>query len=117
LKDLEGKELDSLKKASKAALDSIKLIREYISGKPQTRQGYGNVPQITVLNQLGAARSALTSKMSVPGKQELELVKNAENMIGAGVTKINLFFDGMWKNYRAQVEGTPVKLFKDHRPL
>jgi len=98
-------------------LDSIKVIREYISGKPQTRQGYGNVPQITVLNQLSTARSALTSKVAIPGKQEQVLVERAEAMMNAAVGKINNFFTGQFANYRKQVEGNPVKLFKDYAPL
>lgn len=117
LKDVEGKEADSLRKTSKAVLDSIKVIREYISGKPQTRQGYGNVPQITVLNQFSTARSALTSKAVMPGKQEQVLVDRAEAMMNAAVGKINNFFNGQWVNYRKQVEGNPVKLFKDYAPL
>lgn len=117
LKDVEGKEADSLRKTSKAVLDSIKVIREYISGKPQTRQGYGNVPQITVLNQFSTARSALTSKAVMPGKQEQVLVDRAEAMMNAAVGKINNFFTGQWVNYRKQVEGNPVKLFKDYAPL
>ncbi len=117
LKDVEGKDADSLRKTSKAVLDSIKVIREYISGKPQTRQGYGNVPQITVLNQYSTARSALSSKVAIPGKQEQVLVDRAEAMINAAVGKINNFFTGQWANYRKQVEGNPVKLFKDYDPL
>jgi photosystem II stability/assembly factor-like uncharacterized protein len=117
LKDVEGKEADSLRKSSKAVLDSIKSIREYISGKPQTRQGYGNVPQITVLNQFAAARSAIGSKMAIPGKQEQVLVERAEAMINAAVGKINHFFAGQWMNYRKQVESNPVKLFKEYAPL
>ncbi|MGZ5248346.1 MAG: hypothetical protein ACXWCR_14665, partial [Flavitalea sp.] len=117
LKDVEGKDADSLRKTSKAVIDSIKVIREYISGKPQTRQGYGNVPQITVLNQFSAARSALGSKVAIPGKQEQVLVDRAEAMINSAVGRINNFFIGQWVNYRRQVEGNPVKLFKDYAPL
>ncbi len=117
LKDVEGKDADSLRKSSKAVLDSIKSIREYISGKPQTRQGYGNVPQITVLNQFAAARSAISSKMAMPGRQEKILVDRAEAMINAAVGKINNFFAGQWANYRKQVESNPVKLFKEYAPL
>src|SRR5687767_8349503 len=51
IRGMEGKQIDSLRKSTKLMQDEIKLIREFISGKPQTRQGYGNVPQITVLNQ------------------------------------------------------------------
>jgi hypothetical protein len=51
LKGMEGKQIDSLRNSTKLRLAEIKSIREIIFGKPQTRQGYGTVPQITVINQ------------------------------------------------------------------
>ena len=44
IKGMEGTQIDSLRKSTKKMQDEIKSIREFISGKPQTRQGYGSVP-------------------------------------------------------------------------
>ena len=117
LKGLEGKQVDSLKNSTKRMQAEIKSIREAIFGKPQTRQGYGSMPQITVINQWQQASSAITAKAVVPGKQEEMLVERAEGLINEAIQQINLFFDVKWKAYRKQVEETPVKMFKDYDPL
>ena len=80
LKGMEGKQIDSLRKSTRLMQDDIKSIREFISGKPQTRQGYGNVPQITVINQWQQASSAITSKPIIPGKQEEMLIERSEGL-------------------------------------
>lgn len=116
-KDSEGKEADSLKKSSKKMQDEIKTIREFISGKPQTRQGYGNVPQITVMNQLQQANGIITAKPVVPGAQEERLVTQAEGLIEQAVKKINTFFSNSWKKYQQQTESTPLKLFKEYKEI
>jgi photosystem II stability/assembly factor-like uncharacterized protein len=117
LRDVQGKEVDSLRKSTKAMQDSIKAIREFINGKTQDRQGYGQVPQITVMNQLQQGMQIITAKPIAPGAQEEVLVARAESYVGAAVQRINTFFEGPWKQYRTQAENTPVKLFKDYGPL
>ena len=44
LKIWTQKQVDTLRKTGKAMQDSIKAIREQITGKLQEKQGYGNVP-------------------------------------------------------------------------
>jgi len=112
-----GKEADSLRKTTKKMQDEIKAIREYISGKPQTRQGYGQVPQVTVLNQLQQANGIITAKPVKPGEQEERVVAHAEGMISEAVKKINAFFNDSWKKYREQAENTPLKLFKEYKEI
>ncbi len=117
LKDLQGKEIDSLRKKTKAIQDSIKALREFISGKPQERQGYGQVPQITVMNQFQQANQSIVSKPLAPGAQEEMLVQRAEVLIGEALQRLNGFFDGAWTKYRQMAESTKVNLFKDYKPL
>ena len=117
LKDVEGNPADSLRKATKAIQDSIKNVRESISGKSFERQGYGQVPQVTVINELQTARSYIGAKTLTPGPQEEFLVKRAEEMVDGGVSRINGFFEGPWKKYRALAESTKLDLFKDYPPI
>lgn len=117
MRDVEGKEADSLRKASRAMQDDIKKIREFISGKPQEKQGYGTVPQITVMNQMQQANQYIGGKTTAPGAQEIMLVERAEKIIDEAIQKINSFFDGKWKGFRQQAENTPLKLFKDYTPI
>lgn len=117
LKGMDGAQMDTLRSSTKRVQAEIKSIREFIAGKPQPRQGYGSVPQITVINQWQQALSAITSKAVIPGRQEEMLIDRSEDLIKEAVQRINLFFDTKWKAYRKQVEETPIKLFKEYSPL
>ncbi len=117
LAGLEGKDIDSLRKATTATRDSIKLIREFISGRTTDRQGISRPAQVTVLNTMQTAQQYITSKSVAPGTQEEALVKNAEQMITQALQRVNTFYDTKWKAYRQQVEGTKIGLFKDYKPI
>jgi photosystem II stability/assembly factor-like uncharacterized protein len=115
IKGLQG--MDSLHKATTAMQDSIKAIREYVSGKTSDRQGLARPPQITVLTQMQTAQQYITAKSVAPGPQEEQLVKNAEEIINAAIKRINNFYVTKWADYRKQVEGTKINLFKDYKPI
>ena len=116
-KDMEAGKTDTLKKVSKAMQDSIKGLREMMYGKTQEKQGYGNVPQVTVNSLMSDARMNILGKRSVPGAQEQRLMKDASDAVNRLVERANGFFSGPWKNYRSLVESVPVKMFKDYVPL
>ena len=117
LAGLEGKEIDSLRKATTATKDSIKVIREFISGRTTDRQGISRPEQVTVLNTMQTAQQYITGKSVAPGTQEEALVKNAEQMITQALRRVNTFFDTKWKVYRQQVEATKIGLFKDYKTI
>jgi hypothetical protein len=118
LKGVEGKETDSLRKTTTKMTDEIKAIREMISGKTSDKQGIARSPfEVTVMSQLQSAQQSIGSKMVIPGAQEETMVVNAEKAVADAVQKINTFFDSKWKDYRQQVEGTKVNLFKDYKAL
>ncbi|HEY6063450.1 MAG TPA: hypothetical protein VIV35_07560 [Chitinophagaceae bacterium] len=118
LKGIEGKETDSLRKTTTKMQDEIKAIREIINGKTSDKQGITRSPfEVTTMNQLQSAQQSIGSKMVAPGAQEETMVVNAEKAVADVVQRINTFFDGKWKDYRQQVEGTKVNLFKDYKPI
>ncbi len=117
LKDMDKKQADSLRKMGKKMEDGIKSIREELNGKPQLKQGYGNVPQTTVNSTLNEARFYVLGKEVVPGAEADRLISYAENMVAEVLKKANQFFDGPWKQYRSLAESTPVKLFKDYKDI
>jgi hypothetical protein len=117
LQGLTGKDIDSLQKLTTATKDSIKAIREYISGKPSDRQGLSRPPTINVMTTMQEAQNYIMSKSVAPGAQEEQLVKNAEAMIAAAVKRINSFYASQWNNYRSQVEHTKIDLFTDYKPI
>jgi photosystem II stability/assembly factor-like uncharacterized protein len=118
LKGVEGKDADSLRKTTTKMTDEIKLIRDFINGKTSEKQGLARNPfEVTVMSQLQSAQQSIGSKMVAPGAQEETMVANAEKAVADAIQKINAFIDGKWKDYRQQVEGTKVNLFKDYKPL
>jgi hypothetical protein len=114
---MNAKQSDTLKKVAKAMQDSIKNIREQLTGKTQDKQGYGNIPQVTVNSVLQEARSTAMGKTSIPSAQEERMIQDAEKMVDDVVKRTNAFFEGAWKGYRSLAEASPVKLFKDYRSI
>jgi len=117
LADMDKKDADTLRKVSKQMTDSIKAIKEQLNGKAQEKQGYGNIPQVTVNSLLGDARMYILSKQVVPGAQEERLMADAELAVANVLKSANTFFSNSWKQYRALVEATPVKLFKEYKTI
>lgn len=118
LKGLEGKDVDSLRKATTRLLDDIKTIRELINGKTSDKQGISRSPfQITVMTALQTAQQSVGSKMVAPGPQVEILIGNAEKAVKEIIDKINDFYSGKWKDYRLQAESTKLNLFKDYKPI
>jgi photosystem II stability/assembly factor-like uncharacterized protein/DNA-binding protein YbaB len=110
-KEMKGADIDSLKKTTKKLQDEIKSLREYINGKTQTKQGYGQVPQVTVMNQYQLANMAISSKPIAPSETEKGLVQRATQLIEEAVKKVNEFMDGSWKQYKEQAEKTKMDPF------
>jgi hypothetical protein len=117
LKNIEGKEADSLRKAGKAMTDSVKNIRNFIFGKPQEKQGYGTVYQLTVNDKLQTARGEVLGKNKIPDAQELNQITIAETLIAQAVEKANAFFTTKWADYQKLAEGTPMKVFKEYKAV
>ena len=111
IKEMKGATVDSLKKSTKKLQDEIKVLREFINGTTQTKQGYGQVPQITVMNQYQQASGAISSKAIEPGAQEKMLVERAAGLINEAVKKVNAFKEGSWKKYMEQVGATKMDPF------
>ncbi len=117
LRGLEGKEMDSLRRMTTAMQDSIRNIREFVSGRSSTRQGISRSLAPTVLTRIQEANQNIGAKMVNPGVTEEKLVENAESLINTVVQRTNNLFDGKWSEYRKLVENTKVNLFKDYKPI
>ena len=115
LKNEEGKDVDSLRKVGKAMGDSIKSIRNFIFGKPQEKQGYGTIYQLTVNGKLDEVRGEVTRKEKIPDQQEIRMATEAESLVSEAIQKTNTFFNGKWQDYKTLVEKTQINLFKPYK--
>ncbi len=117
LKDIETPIADSIRKQSKKMQEQIKDIKDFVSGKKIERQGYGQIPQETVMTAYGEALNNISGKNAAPSMQEELLVQKAEGKIAEAITKINTFFSGKWKTYQSLIENNKVDLFKEFKQL
>ncbi len=117
LPNLDAKKADTIRKSIKPIRDGLTDIRTMLNGKPQTKQGYGNIPQVTVNGILGEARQTVMGKTTIPGEQEDRLMKEAEDKISEVIKKANDLFDAKWKTLRSVAETIELKLFKDYKNL
>ncbi len=117
LKDIELPIADSMRKQSKKILEQIKDIREFVNGKKIERQGYGQIPQETVMTAFGEALNTISGKNTAPTNQEELLVQKAEGKIAEAIVKINSFFSEKWKSYQTLIENNKVNLFKEFKQL
>ena len=115
--NMDKKAADTLKKVAKQVTDEIKAIREILNGKTQDKQGYGQVPQVTVSGTLQEARGNILGKNVAPSAQEERLVTEAEQQVNALIAKANTFFTTTWVGYQKLVEASPVKLFKEYKNI
>ena len=106
-----------MRKQSKKIIEQIKDIREFVNGKKIERQGYGQVPQETVMTAFGEALNTISGKNTAPTNQEELLTQKAEGKIAEAIIKINTFFSVKWKSYQTLIENNKVNLFKEFKQL
>lgn len=117
LKDVRGKEADTLRKTTSAIQKEITALRERISGKTDSRQGLTRSTDVTVLMMLRNARQYIFSKPVAPGSTEEALTVAAENAVNTIVGDANTLFSGKWKDYKKLVEETKIELVKEYKDL
>lgn len=117
LGDMEGSSYDSLRKRTAVMSDSIKAIRDFISGQTVEKQGLSRPQELTPVSALQQAQFYILGKSVVPGTQEEALVRNAETLIAQALQRVNAFYNSTWKAYRKQTENTKMSLFKEYAPI
>ncbi|MGV3765785.1 MAG: VPS10 domain-containing protein [Chitinophagaceae bacterium] len=103
---------DSIVSAGKKLTADIKAFREELNGVQRERQGYGNVPQVTIMSELSEANQAITARPLVPGAYEEQQVAEAELKIAAWVKKVNTWAAGPLKAYQTLVESGKPRFFR-----
>lgn len=117
LKDVRGKEADTLRKSTTAVMKEITSLKELISGKVDPRQGLTRSGDVTILSMLRSARQTIMAKPVAPGQTEEQLTDAAEKAVNTVVGKANGLFGGKWKEYRKLVEETKVEIVKEYKEL
>lgn len=112
IKEEKGAAADSIRKSGKAIQDSIKMIREYMFGKRQEKQGYGTPYQLSVQGKLNEARQLIMGKTIMPGEQEERALTIAQSLSAEAIGRVDRLKESAWKAYKEQVEKMEIKLLK-----
>jgi hypothetical protein len=112
-KDKKDKGVDTLNKAHKIISDKLKDMRAYMMGKKQEKQGYGTVPVITPIGTIRNASMLIGGKNSIPAEQEQAAIEAAIAAANEIATKVNVFIEKDWADFRKLVEANPIKKFKE----
>jgi photosystem II stability/assembly factor-like uncharacterized protein len=113
IKDQEGKEMEDLRKTVKEMQDSIKLKKELIIPKALEKQGYGRPYVNTASTKAQEAIMYLRSRSNAPANTENSLMSQAEAMTNEAVSKIDVFVNGQWAEFRKKIDGMKWSFFKD----
>ena len=112
IKEDKSAAADSIRKSGKAIQDSIKMIREYMFGKRQEKQGYGTPYQLSVQSKLNEARQLIMGKTVMPGEQENRALTIAQSLSAEAIGRVDRLKEGAWKGYKEQVDKMEIKLLK-----
>ena len=108
------KALKDLKEMGKALQDSIKTLTEMIN--PAEMQGFKGDPTL-VSSKLGLANWYVNSSWEAAGETERLVLRQAEKTLEGVVSRINVFFEKHWPEYRKAVEAASVSFFDKYEPL
>lgn len=113
LAEIDAKKYKDEIKASKEISKKLeKLINSYL-GTIDNRQGITRTPEVTVNQQLGAARSPVMSRYGPITKTETILINNFKAALKEAIQEANNFFTTDWKTYRQLVEKVQISHFKE----
>ncbi|MFC2099204.1 WD40/YVTN/BNR-like repeat-containing protein, partial [Bacteroidota bacterium] len=110
-------DLKELADETKSVQDSLNIIWEYIFGKEEKKQGISDFGQPTVLSRLYSAVRYIQSRPAGPTPTEERLMEQANTVIIKALDMTNAFYSDTWPAYRAKVEDTDFKWFKDYEPI
>jgi len=108
----ELKNKEALLKSHDAILKNINGLLDDMLGKEDKRQGITATEFPSTVSYLYIARRYVGSLLQKPGETEFTLVKNADEKVGAVISKINEFYKTDWVNYQKTVEQLNLSPFK-----
>lgn len=117
LKSNKNASYKSAIKKSDSIIKSIDKLIDSMIGKEDKRQGITRNPNPTPISYVFTARRYVSSLLQEPGKTEQQLVNTATKKITEVIETINAFYKTDWPNYRKEIKGLNLSLFKDFKEL
>jgi len=110
-------DLKDVAKQTKAVLDSLNIVWEYINGKVEKQQGISGFDQPTAAIKLYEASRYIQTRPAGPTSTEERLMEQADEMVGTALNMCNAFYEDVWSGYRGFIENTDFKWFEDYEPI
>ncbi|MEN8125297.1 MAG: hypothetical protein ABFR32_09205 [Bacteroidota bacterium] len=116
-KDIDKKQYEIFIKSSDSIIKQIDGLIDNVLGKEDKRQGITASKTPSNISYLNIANRYVRSLQSMPGKTEMQLIKNANAKVDAFILDINKFYKTEWIAYRKQAESLNLSPFKDYKEL
>lgn len=116
VKRLSKEDKKKYKDAIKLSKDITKKTDSLVAlflGKEDKRQGIIRNPEVTVMQRINIANWYVSSRPSGINRTEETLIDQAEEALKDALSKINLFYQENWANYKKEMEQIKISPFKE----
>lgn len=116
MKDSKRTDLKDQLDKTKAVKDSINVLFDAILDKEDKRQGLTRDAEGPVVD-IQNAEGYVDGNISPVSETDRRVYQKAETNVMKVIAKVNAFYDGQWKEYRALMEPVVLNPFKDYQPI
>jgi hypothetical protein len=117
MKDSKRTDLKDAKDKTKAMMDSVNALFDYILGKEDKRQGIVRSPEPSRYSYVQTAQGYVARSREPISDTDRRVFKFAEDKITEIVNKVNSFYSRAWPEYRTMMEKLALSPFKDYEPI
>ena len=117
IKDSNPKDLKDAGDRTKAMKDSVNVLMDILHGKEDKRQGITMSETRNIMDYVYTASGYVSSGLDPVNETDRRVLDQARAKVSKVIGRVDAFFAGSWKEYRAMMEKTPISPFKDYPPL
>ena len=113
LKKLDKETYKSQIEGSDSVVKSIDKLLDKYFGKVDNRQGITRNPEVTAIQRLRTAGGYIYGSQKGLTSTETTLMKHAKDAVKELISETNVFFNGQWKSYEADMKTLQTNPFKE----
>ncbi len=113
LKKLDKETYKSQIEVSDSVVKSIDKLLDKYFGKVDNRQGITRNPEVTAIQRLRTAGGYIYGSQKGLTSTETTLMKHAKDAVKELISETNVFFNGQWKSYEADMKTLQTNPFKE----
>ena len=117
LKKYDKKKYDSIIKSCSKISKKIDALLSLYLGKQDKRQGITRNPENSVMRRLSTASMYVLTRKTGISSTEINLMNQVREELKNALTKTNDFFGGEWIEFKSNIEGQTIPVFKEVKNL